>query len=240
MRSDQRQAVSDEQGICAPFWTLARFPELRVALFGKGSGCSRSEDLAKRAGCTHVAFLNQVHGTEIHVVEASTAGTLDGDGLITSTPSLAITIGFADCQNFIVYEPRRKVIGLLHAGWRGLAKGAITSFFGTLKKHFGIDPKETFVGAGPSLCKGCAKFSTPLEELPPHLHCFVTGQTCDLQAAADAELLALGVPWSQIERHPDCTRCQRQRYWTYRGGDREEVQRGFRNFLVGMLHPRCP
>ena len=120
-------------------------------------------------------------------------------------------------------------------GWRGLIAGAIPEFFRVLKKEWGIDPSQTFVGAGPSLCKRCAEFTNPARELPSLSPQFVEKRHVDLQGAADAEFIALGVPENAIERSPDCTCCHPEKYWTYRGGDREAVKNGQTNMLVCLL-----
>src|SRR3989344_896031 len=211
-----------------------KFPELKVGIFGKPSELKEDAACARELGFAEVATLNQIHGNTTHIVEGPMDGSLEGDGLITKTPGLALSVRWADCQAFIVYAPLRQssllrhpgfgeqagqapkqVIGVLHAGWRGMALKAITAHFQCLQANFGIEPSETYVGATPSLCLQCAEFSDPLKELPEHLHPFIHGRNVDLQTAADAELESLGVPSSQRERHPACTRCG-DGFWSWR------------------------
>jgi copper oxidase (laccase) domain-containing protein len=161
--------------------------------------------------------------------------TEEADGMVTSAPGLALCIRWADCQNFIVYAPQRNVAGVLHAGWRGLQAGAIPAFFHTLEREWGILPADTIVGAGPSLCQRCSTFSRPAEELPSLYPRFFDANHADLQGAATDQLLALGVEARNIERHPDCTCCDPETYWTSRGGHREEVQAGRTNMLAVVL-----
>ncbi len=218
------------------FPLLEEFPELRIGIFAKRDNCRSDGEAAQELGFQRVAAVNQVHGAVIHVVREPVHKSLEGDGLITDQPNLALSVRWADCQNFVMYEPKKRVVGVLHAGWRGLAQGAITSFFHTLQQRLTIDPRDVLVGAGPSLCRRCAVFTDPLHELPAHLHRFTEGNRADLQAAADDELLSLGVLPSHLERLHDCTACQSDRYWTSRGGDREEVQSGHaRNYLVAGI-----
>lgn len=209
-----------------------KYPELRTGLFAKSEHCQSDEECARQLGFEKVAKLNQVHGNMTYVVTEPTGFETEGDGLITATPGLALSVRFADCQAFAIYAPKEKIVGVLHTGWRGMALKAITAFYRKLEETFGIEPKETFVAAAPSLCKKCATFSKPFEELPEHLHPFVEADTntVDLQAAADAELSALGVPRDHRERHPSCTMCD-ERFWSWRRDRRENA----RNYLiVGM------
>ena len=209
------------------FSLFQQFPELHVGIFGKSLEKKSDAGCAKVLGFSQVACLKQVHGNTTHIVEGPMDGNLEGDGLITSTPSLALSVRWADCQAFVTYVPEKSVIGVLHAGWRGMAQRAITAHFRQLQANFGVEPSEVFVGAAPSLCKNCADFSDPLRELPSHLHPFIEGKNVDLQAAADAELDALGVPRAQRERHPVCTRCG-EGFWSWR---RDRVPEA-RNYLV--------
>ena len=202
---------------------------VRRDIFGKNSRCSSDEECARQLGFDRVAYLNQVHGKAIHVVSRPMHGTLDGDGLITATPGLALSVRWADCQAFAISAPKKNVIGLLHAGWRGMAAQAITAFYERLRREFGISPEETSVYAAPSLCLRCAEFTDPKRELPEHLHPFMHGRNVDLQAAAEAEFDALGIPKGNRERHPACTRCGKG-FWSYRKGEKTE-----RNFLVAGI-----
>jgi polyphenol oxidase len=206
---------------------FSQFPELRIGIFGKSSHFSSDEECAQSLGFDHVAKLHQEHGSVTHIITEPTDFETKGDGLITHTDNLALSIRWADCQGFVVYAPTQKVLGVLHAGWRGMAAHAITKLYEKLKKEFDVDPEETFVGITPSLCKRCAEFSDPLNELPPHLHPFIDGKNVDLQAAADHELCSLGVPNDHAERHPTCTRCG-EGYWSWRRHKKEDA----RNYLV--------
>jgi copper oxidase (laccase) domain-containing protein len=81
----------------------------------------------------------------------------------------------------------------------------------------------------------CADFSDPTTELPGIDVQFFHGKNVDLRAIADAQLIACGVAQKNIERHPDCTRCRPDIYWTYRGGDREAVLQGKTNVTVCQI-----
>jgi YfiH family protein len=218
-----------------PFPLLRQFERsLDVRFLTRGDVAQSDDDIARLTNASSVASLWQMHGNKAVVVREQTSRTLQADALFTDTPDLTLTIRFADCQNLIVYEPKKKIVGLIHAGWRGMCKKIITNAFVLLKKEWGIEPGECFVAAGPSLCTNCADFTDPQTEAP-ELSKFIRGNCIDLRAAADEELRLLGVPDSQMERDPDCTRCNPGKYWTYRGGDREKVKEGLINCLAVTL-----
>ena len=232
MRTTNAKDIHDVDRSKRTFRIFDQFPELRVGIFGKDSLCTSDEECAAQLGFKKVSKLNQVHGNIIHITEKIN-GIPDGDGLITAQTGVALSVRWADCQAFAIYAPKQKVIGALHAGWKGMAAHAITKMYEALDAEFNVKPEETFIGMAPSLCKACADFSDPLHELPPHLHPFIDGKNVDLQAAADHELDSLGVPKNQRERHPACTRCG-EGFWSWRRDKSENA----RNYLVAGIEER--
>lgn len=182
--------------------------------------------------------LRQVHGNHTEILRSPSRREKNADGVITDQTGLTLTLRVADCQAFVIYAPNHHVIGLLHAGWKGLVNGAIPQFFETLKREWGIGGAEAIVGAGPSLCTGCAEFTDPVAELAGIDPRFFHGRNADLRGIADDQLMACGVRTENMERHPDCTKCKKDLYWTYRGGDREAVINGSTNVLTCMLKKR--
>ena len=183
----------------------------------------------------HAIRLNQVHGNRTVVLHNSTDVPEPADGAVTNTPGLTLSVRWADCQNFVVYAPNAHVAGVLHAGWRGLHCGAIAEFFRVLQETYAVPASEVIVGAGPSLCASCAEFSNPRTELPNIAEQYIQGRCVDLQQAATDQFVALGVPPDAIERSADCTKCQPKTYWTYRGGDKQQVLSGQSNILLCTL-----
>ncbi len=208
-----------------------------VAIFSKQDDLPDDAAAATALGVENAAGLWQMHGNKTVIIRSASKRTEQADGMITGTTGLALCTRWADCQNFVIYEPEKHVCGVLHAGWKGLIAGAIPEFFRVLENEFGIEAPHTFVGAGPSLCQRCADFTDPARELPSIGKEFVDGRCVDLRRAADAQLKELGVRADRFERHPDCTRCTPRTYWTYRGGDREAVKESHTNILACALRP---
>lgn len=177
--------------------------------------------------------LHQVHGNRTIVARSPSETTEQADGVITDVAGLSLMARAADCQNFAIYAPQRRVGGVVHVGWRGVLCGALPGFFEVLHTEFGITPEETVVAAGPSLCQHCAEYADPTHQLRRSIDArYVYGDCVDLRAAADEQLQDLGVPAERYSRHPDCTRCAPKTYLTYRGGDKSAVESGESNILV--------
>jgi copper oxidase (laccase) domain-containing protein len=219
----------------SPFALLDRFP-LDVAILRKEHDIDSDAAAARALGVDAVAAVNQTHGAGVAIVRDAIARTIDADALVTEIPGLTLTVRWGDCQNFVVYAPATArhpaIAGLIHAGWKGCVAGVIPAFFDTLRREWGVDPAEVRVGAGPSLCLACCDFTDPATELPASWAPHVRERCVNLRAVADDQFLAAGVPLSHLERHADCTRCMPDRYWTWRGGHKEQMQAKLRNVLA--------
>ena len=169
------------------------------------------------------------------VREAVAARVPRADGLVTDRAGIALHARGADCQIFAVYDPVRHAGGVLHAGWRGLVRGAIPAFLGAMREAYGTDPADVLVGAGPSLGPECGEFTDPAAELVGIDPKFFRGRLADLPAIADAQWAALGVKRGNVERHPDCTKCAVDRWYSLRGGDKVALGAGYRNAIVLSL-----
>jgi len=209
-----------------PFSILTPFKDkLSVTLFTKEDDVTSDDQVGD-----NVASLWQVHGNKIIEVDSPTSREEQADGLVTNKKNLILSIRMADCQPILAYNPESNTVGLVHVGWKGLIAGAIPEFFMI------TDPLKSYVCIGPSLCQKCAIFSDPNNELPNVDPKFFDENNCvDLMGAADKQLVDLGVPADRIERMTDCTSCNPDKYWAYRGGDREEVKAGHTNVLVCYL-----
>ena len=61
------------------------------------------------------------------------------DALVTSDNSLILGITAADCLPIIFYDQKNHVIGIAHAGWKGLVKGVVQN---TLNKMINIGAQK--------------------------------------------------------------------------------------------------
>lgn len=219
-----------------PFASLRPFEnKLCVRLFTKDDGLITDQSVANAVGSHDYAALQQVHGNRTIVTRQMIKRTEQADGVITDQPGLVLTMRIADCQPIIVYSPEANIVGLIHAGWKGLVCGVIPKFFEIMKSNRKSQIANLKIGIGPCLCTHCAEFSDPLSELPGIPPELISGKNADLRTWAGHQLIDAGVQPENIERMEDCTRCQPEKYWTYRGGDREAVKAGRTNVMACVL-----
>lgn len=67
----------------------------------------------------------QTHSTNVQVM--SNVGKIqvfeDTDGLVTKDFGVSLVVKIADCAPILLHDPENHVIGALHCGWRGAARG---------------------------------------------------------------------------------------------------------------------
>jgi len=75
------------------------------------------------------------------------------DALVTSDNSLILGITAADCLPIIFYDQKNHVIGIAHAGWRGLVKGVVQN---TLNKMINLGAQKKHIKSiiGPCIRAG--------------------------------------------------------------------------------------
>jgi hypothetical protein len=104
-------------------------------------------------------FLDQVHGTRVHLAQQSSADGLCADASWTSVPGLACTVMVADCLPILLCTTDGSRVAALHAGWRGLAGSpeadgpstGIVEAFLKEQKALGVDGAHWLAWLGPCI-----------------------------------------------------------------------------------------
>jgi polyphenol oxidase len=99
--------------------------------------------------------LRQVHSDMVHAVESAPEHPLTGDGLITRTPELVLGVQTADCLPIVLADPRRRAVGVFHAGWRGTLKRVVEKGLGEMRRHYGTRPEDVLAAIGPGVHACC-------------------------------------------------------------------------------------
>ena len=73
----------------------------------------------------HLVSLLQVHSATVIALTGPPGSPAQADGMVTATPGIALGILTADCQPVLFCDPKAKVIGATHAGWRGAKMGVL-------------------------------------------------------------------------------------------------------------------
>ena len=104
-----------------------------------------------------VVHAHLVHGAAVaHVTQADNGTWVEHfDGLITNQPGCVLSMNFADCAPIFLYDPRRKAIGLGHAGWRGAVVEMPGAMVRAMTAEFDSDPADLIAAVGPCIGPCC-------------------------------------------------------------------------------------
>lgn len=148
---------------------------------------------------------------------------LVADAVITREPGLFIGVQVADCVPILLHDPRRKVIGAVHAGWRGTSEGILKNALRTMADRFKCDAADILVAIGPSIKSCCYEVGYDVVREVGR----ATGEgdyvlrkgekySLDLQTANKYQAMSMGVPGAGIWISGECTFCNPDKYFSYR------------------------
>ncbi|WP_051172974.1 peptidoglycan editing factor PgeF [Thermodesulfobacterium hveragerdense] len=155
--------------------------------------------------------------------------SLEGDGVLTDQERLFVGVKTADCVPVLLATKDRKIIGAVHAGWKGTVSKILEK---TLRRvlSLGYKPEEIFLAIGPHIKVCCYEIKDEVlsalrikfpfyEEVIKHHQGKVY---LDLEKANLYQALCLGIPEENVWVSKDCTRCLHEVYWSHRyhGKDR--------------------
>lgn len=190
-------------------------------------------------------WLQQVHGTQVWDADApavteeaglaaGTAGSLSAtaggngddasppiaDAAVTRRAQRVLAILTADCLPVVLFDPVQQVLGVAHAGWRGLAAGVLEATLQAMVAQ-GAQPRQVQVWLGPAIGPQAFEVGDDVRLAmgPAAAWAFrprvaVAGKWwCDLPGLAQARLHAAGVV--QVARSGLCT-FNDSRFYSYR------------------------
>lgn len=147
----------------------------------------------------------------------------EGDAVITDRANVILGVKVADCAPILIFDTHRFVIGAVHAGWRGTAKGILKKTISTLEARYRSRPEDLLLAIGPSIGQCCYEVDQDVadavvHETGPGDYLIKKGDKSmlDLQRANKLQAIRLGVPEGQIEAIGECTSCQSDKYFSYR------------------------
>lgn len=74
------------------------------------------------------------------------------DIIFTDRPEITLFMRFGDCVPVLLVDPKRRVAGLVHAGWPGTVKKATMVAVETMTARYGSSPADIHAAIGPSIC----------------------------------------------------------------------------------------
>ena len=97
--------------------------------------------------------IGSVHGAEVARVDEPVEAVDDVDALVTDRKDVALFATYADCYPIVLWDPEKRVAGLVHAGWRGTRAGVARAAVTFMRDEYGC--RFIRAGIGPGICGRC-------------------------------------------------------------------------------------
>jgi polyphenol oxidase len=211
-------------GVSPPPWA-----ELNLALHVDDAPArvlDNRERLATHLGTSWVSLPQQVHGAGVLVVDAARAssrrivrgGARGVDALVTTRPGVPIGVLVADCLPVLIADGVNGVVGVAHAGRRGLAGGVLQATVTAMVEN-GARPADTVAVIGPGVCGRCYEVPDWMRDevaavVPGTASSTATG-TPSLDLPAGAEWILRDVGIGEVLQTRLCT-VEDRRFYSYR------------------------
>lgn len=164
----------------------------------------------------HVVYAEQVHGSVVVQVDEPVDGPPPRcDALVTRTPGLALTILVADCVPVLLADPAAGVVGVAHAGRKGMASGVAARLAAAMRD---LGARAISARLGPSVCPRC--YPVPIELREQVASAYPESRSLDWHAqpaidVAAGVLAQLAPLCSDLRQLPGCT-VEDPRFFSYR------------------------
>lgn len=178
---------------------------------------------------SRILYLSQVHGTVARfyrepVLREQTI-TLEGDAIGGSEPESGYGVRSADCVPVLLAAPRSGAVMAVHAGWRGVASGAVAAAVRCLREQTG-DSGPLLAAIGPHISARAFEVSEEVAALlvaacPEREGDVVSWPTggkphVDLRLIVSRQLLSLGLKEDSIDQVLGCTYSEPELYFSFR------------------------
>jgi hypothetical protein len=174
-----------------------------------------------------VAYVRQVHGADVRRARPGGGYSGDGDVLVTVARGAPLAVFSADCPAIILYDAVAPALAVVHAGWRGTAKGAVQAGISAIV-DLGARPERVHAAIAPAIGPCCYEVDAPVIEAFTRSHGASARRwmtpardghvMLDLVRANEAMLRTGGV--EHVESSGLCTACRPDLLYSYRKDNR--------------------
>ncbi|HLR30216.1 MAG TPA: peptidoglycan editing factor PgeF [Paenalcaligenes sp.] len=96
-----------------------------------------------------VHWLRQVHGTEVVELKKNMRPTpmpITADAAFTRDTGCVLAVLTADCLPIVITDIHARVLGIAHAGWRGLAQGVLQQLAAHMQRYTAAQQWQAWIG----------------------------------------------------------------------------------------------
>jgi len=165
-----------------------------------------------------LVFMHQIHSDRVVVIDKESFGIPSCDALVTNLRDVPLMVMSADCAPLLMHDETRGVIAAVHAGRAGAFGNIVKNVIMTMQEHYGCEPADIEVAAGPRICASCYEVSPKeIDEAAALGYEFACQENrLDIDAILKHQLGECGVLKENMEFLPHCTKCASDEFFSYR------------------------
>lgn len=174
---------------------------------------------------------NQTHSSNVRIITKDNINNPleDTDAVITNLKNVALVTISADCQNIIIYDKEKEVIANIHSGWKGTLNQILSKTIELMIKEYGTNPKDLIAYISPCIQKCCFEVDEELANEFQNKFNYINNFISKGEIKDDKqkyfidtvkinieEMLKLGIQKNNIFTDNICTKCESNKYHSYR------------------------
>jgi len=195
-----------------------------------------------------LVLAQQVHGNQVKTIgeKESGRGALshqtaipETDALITNIPGTPLLLLYADCLPILLADCKKKVVGVVHAGWKGTAKQILSETLKKFQAEYHSDFSDLQIAFGVGISDCCFEIGwetkAELEKVSYSEQAFGerNGKIyANLVEINKSQALKSGVPQENICLPAGfCSFCQEELFYSYRRDQQNTGRHGALIFI---------
>ncbi|ADU30460.1 peptidoglycan editing factor PgeF [Evansella cellulosilytica] len=169
-----------------------------------------------------VKVTNKMAGSGVYDYQNSIKST---DGVYTTETNILLALCFADCVPLYFYEPKKEIVGIAHAGWKGTVKNIVGEMVHKWTKDENVDPANIKAAIGPSIGPCCYVVDDHVihfvndvlqGEHKPYSKVSAGQYALDLKQLNLQLMVASGILKENIDVSHYCTSCSESLFFSHR------------------------
>jgi YfiH family protein len=170
-----------------------------------------------------LVHMQQIHSNKVKVLskQEDFFHPPECDALITNEKNRPLMVMVADCTPLLLYDTKKELIAVIHAGRAGAFKNIIARVIEKLQTQFHSNPHDIIISIGASICQECYEVGEDVykeahkKKLQYALKKRGKSYFLDIKKILLKQLRESGVLQSNIEVMPHCSKCH-PAFFSYR------------------------
>lgn len=168
-----------------------------------------------------IILASNQHSNNVRIAHKGHLGSCirNTDGLVTQEKGIYLAITVADCLPIYFFDYKKGVIGIIHAGWKGIADNIISNTIKLMVSAYKSDAENILVYVGPHIKECHFEVQADVDRVFKRFSNAIISKNSktfiSLSRIVITQLIKRGVSENNIEVSQECTYCS-SKYFSYR------------------------